>query len=387
MKKFGIACAAVLVLGAAGWRYFRRPPVIASGRLRAVRQSDIGSESAGTIEKVLVDEGDRVRAGQVLIELRRVEAERQVEQAQLALATTERQLEQVKRGALPDEIERERAELQRRRSARELAEQDFERAVQLFEKRVLAKADLDRARSALDQARASEQSGMHSLQVLLQQPRVEDLRVAVARVRESEATLRLCQEQVRKRTISAPADGLILKRKVEPGQSVIPGSALLVLSMMDKTEVYVETDENNLRKLCTGQRAIVVAPSFADRPFSAVLTQINPDVDHARGVVGLRLRPESLPEFARPDMTLDVNIEVARIRDALSLPATALLESDGKAYVLEVKGEKVESVPVTVLGRGDNRVAVSEIHPGALVILRAADSKAGAVVRPKEVRP
>jgi HlyD family secretion protein len=313
--------------------------------------------------------------------------ERQVEQAQLALETTRQQLTQVQRGALPDEIDRERAELQRRRSARELAEQDLARALQLFEKRVLARADLDRARSTLDQARASEQSEEHNLQVLLQQPRVEDLRVAEARVRESEATLRLWQEQLRKRTIVSPADGLLLKRKVEPGQSVIPGSSLLVLSMMDKTEVYVETDENNLRKLQTGQKAVVVAPSFPDRPFQAVLTQINPDVDHARGVVGLRLRPESLPDFARPDMTLDVNIEVARIRDALSVPSTALLERDGKAYVLEVRGDLVVSAPVIVLGKGESRIAVSEIRPDALIVTRAAETKAGAVVRPKEVRP
>ncbi len=358
--------------------------VVASGQLRSVRQSDIGAETAGTVDRVLADEGDRVRAGQILIVLRQGEMARQVEQARLALETTRRQLEQVRRGALPDEISRERAELDRRRSARELEEQNLERASKLFEKNLVAKADLDRARSSLDQARASEQSGQHNLQVLLAQPRPEDLAVAEARVRESEAMLRVYQEQLQKRIIPSPSDALILKRKVEPGQSVIPGNSLMVLSITDKSEVYVETDENNLRKLRVGQKAIVVAPSFPDRPFQAVLTQIEPQVDYARGVVGLRFRPESLPDFARVDMTLDVSIEVARIRDALTLPATAVLQQDGKASVLKFRNDSLEATPVHLIGKGSERVAVSGLAEGDLVALRAVEVKAGDSVRPKE---
>jgi multidrug resistance efflux pump len=358
--------------------------VVASGQLRPVRRSDIGAETAGTVDRVLADEGDRVRAGQTLIVLRQGEMERQVEQARFALETTRRQLEQVRRGALPDEISRERAELDRRRSARELEEQDLERTRRLFEKNLVAKADLDRARSSLDQARASEQSGQHNLQVLLAQPRPEDLAVAEARVRESEAMLKVYQEQLQKRIITSPSDGLILKRKVEPGQSVIPGNSLMVLSITDRSEVYVETDENNLRKLRVGQKAIVVAPSFPDRPFRAVLTQIEPQVDYARGVVGLRFRPESLPDFARVDMTLDVSIEVARIRDALTLPATAVLQQDGKASVLKFRNDRLEATPVLIIGKGSERVAVSGLAAGDLVALRAVEVKAGDSVLPKE---
>jgi HlyD family secretion protein len=400
MKKLTLAGSALLILAATGCSFISRRDVaavrperkelveyvIASGQLRSVRQSEIGAEVAGTVDKVLADEGDRVNAGQTLIVLRQREMERQVEQARLALETTRRQFEQVSRGALPDEISRERAELDRRRSARELAEQDLDRAMKLFEKKVLSKADLDRAQSSLEQARASEQSGIHNLQVLIAQPRPEDLAVAEARIRESEAALNLYQEQLRKKIIASPADGLILKRKVEPGQSVVPGNTLMVLSVAEKTEVYVETDENNLRKLRLGQKAVVVAPSFPDRPFDAVLTQIEPQVDYARGVVGLRFRPESLPDYARVDMTMDVSIEVARIRNALTLPATAVLESDGKASVLKFRDNRLESAPVVIIGKGSDRVAVSGIGPDDLVAARAVEAKAGDAARPKEDR-
>jgi len=401
-KMHGTLLLLAAILAVAGWRFLRRPPevgvvhperreivelVIGSGRLRAVRQSDIGSEAAGTVETVAVDEGDRVRAGQPLILLRRTEVERQLEQARLALDTAQKELARTQRGPLPSEVERERAELERRHSAGILAEQDLERAMKLYDRKVLARSDLDRARSTLDQAKAAEQSQQHNVQVLLDQPRPEDLRVAEAKVREAEAMLRLTEEQLRKRTIFSPGDGLILKRKVEPGQSVMPGSALLVVAFMDRTEVYVETDENNLRKLRVGQKAIVIAPSYQDRPFHATLTQIGPEVDNQRGVIGLRLQPDSLPDFARPDLTLDVNIEVARFRDALSLPATALMEEEKKAYVFEIRNDRAEVHIVTVLGKGADRVAIDGIRPEALVVARAAEVKPGSRLRAKEMNP
>ncbi len=402
MKKRTTILLAVGLVGAiAGWRFLSAPVgvrvvrperrevvelVIASGRLRAVRQSDLGPEAAANVDRVLVEEGDKVRAGQELITLNRADTERQLEQAALALKTAQLELARVRSGPLAEEIERSRADLSRMRAARELAERDYDRASQLRDRNVLARAEWERARSSLDQARAAEESADKSLQALLRQPRIEDIQVAEARVREAEAAVLLGQEQLRKRTIRSPADGLIVKRQVEPGQSVVPGNALLTLARMDRTEIYVETDENNLRKLKVGQTATIIAPAYQDSPFNARLVQIGPEVDHRRGVVGLRLQPGDLPDYARPDMTMDANIEVARFPDALSLPLSTVFEQDGAAWVLEVRAERAERRPVTILGRGAEWVAVGGLDAGSLVVARAADAKPGQAVRPREVQ-
>ncbi len=397
-RRASILAFTVLVGIAAGWRIFNAPArvvavrplkkevvelVIASGRLRAVRQSDLGPEASGIIDEVFVEEGDRAAAGQVLISMRQVEARRQLDQVKSALETARLEFDRVKRGPLPEEIDRERAEFERARAAREIAEKDFERASQLREKNVLARADWERSRSSMDQCRAAEQSAEKNLQTLLRQPRVEDLRVAEARIREVQAGVRLAEEQLRKRTILSPGNGLIVRRQVEPGQSVVPGNVLLTIALMDKMEIYVETDENNLRKLRAGQKAIIAAPAYQDYPFDAVLVQIGPEVDHRRGVVGLRLKPVELPDYARLDMTMDANIEVARFPDGLSLPVSSVLEQDGSAWVLEIRQGRAERKPVTVLGRSADWVAVSGIHPDSVVIARAADARPGQPVIPK----
>jgi HlyD family secretion protein len=392
---------AVLIAIAAGWRFLQSPTdvqvvrprkrevaelVIASGRLRAIRQSDLGAEVAGIADTVTAVEGDRVHRGQVLITLREADAQRQSEQARLALETARRTLEQVKRGPLSEEISRAQADLERQKSARELAEKDFERSSTLQQKGVLAKSEADRYRSTLDQARAAEQSAFQSLQILVRQPLIEDLRVAEARVREAEASVRLWDEQLQKRTILSPADGLIVKRQVEPGQSVVPGNVLLTLSLMDRMEIYVETDENNLRKLRIGQKALVVAPSYQDQSLRATLTQIGPEVDNKRGVIGLRLLPESLPAWVQPDMTMDANIEVARFHDAMSVPITALLEQEGDSFVMEVRGGRAQRRPVRVLGRNAEWVALEGVDPGVLVVVQATEVQPNQSVRVKEIR-
>jgi HlyD family secretion protein len=399
-KRSTIFAVAGLLAVAAGWRFLSAPGevrvvrpkkqevvelVIASGRLRAVRQSDLGPEVAANIDKVFVEEGDRVSAGQTMIILRQTDTQRQLEQARFALETARLELTRERRGPLSEEIERERAELDRARAARELAEKDFERATQLKEKNVLARADWERFQSSLNQARAAEQSADKNLQTLLRQPRIEDLYVAEARVREAEAAVRLAEEQLRKRTIRAPSNGLIVKRQAEPGQSVVPGNVLLTLAQMDKTEIYVETDENNLRKLSVGQKATIVAPAYQAHPFTGRLVQIGPEVDQRRGVVGLRLRPEALPDYARPDMTMDANIEVAHFPDALSLPVSSVMEQDGTAWVLEVRQVRAQRKPVTILGRSAEWIAVGDLEADSLIVARAADARPGQSVRPREV--
>ncbi len=429
--------------------------VIASGSLRAERRSDVGPEVSGTVARVLVDEGDRVSAGQTVIILERADAQEQLQQAQLALQTARRQLDVAQRGPLPEDIERARAELrqaqrvgtqrvaaarqrlaelerggrpeerraaeaelQQARAALAQAEDDFTRSRQLYEEGAVSEASLERTRIAVQQARAAvsaaeerlnlarqpasreqieqARAGLQeaqataeesvriaraSLDRLLAEPRIEDVELARARVREAEAAVRAAQIQLEKRTITAPINGVVTQRNVEPGQSVTPGATLLTISDMTTTEIVVETDESNLPKLAVGQSAVIIPPAYPEQPFNAVVTQVGPEVDPERGVVAVRLRPLGLPSYARPDLTVDANIEVARLPDALSVPTSAVLEEQGRTYVLVVEDGVAREENVRVLARGRQWVAVEGINPQAQVIVNAAGIEAGRRVR------
>jgi HlyD family secretion protein len=395
LRRVAAAVVLLAVLGAVGtwtWRSLRPVPavavtrpertevvehVVATGRLRAVRQSDLGAEVAGTVDRVLVADGDRVRAGQELVTLRQRDAEARVEQARLAVETARRELQRVVAGALAEEVRRAKAELARAVAARVLAERELERARMLFARDLVARSELDRAESNADAARASEQAAGEALAALQALPRAEERRVAEARLAEAEAALRSAERDAEKRVVRAPFAGLVVKRRIEPGQGVVTGQALLTLADMSRTELRVETDENNLVRLRPGQRATAIAPAYRAEPFAAALRQIGPEVDNQRGVVELRLDPVTVPSWARPDMTVDVSIEVARLPSALAVPASSLVERDGRVRVATLADGRVRLVPVRVLGRNPERAAVEGLPEGAAVIVRGADVAEG----------
>lgn len=319
--------------------------VIASGRLRAVRQAEVGPEVSGLVEEVLVWEGDHVTNGQPLVTLRVADLLQQIKQVRSAMEATHEELG--------------RAQV----SFRD-AETNYTRAQTLFDQKISSTAELDAARTARDTARAIELG-------------------AAAHQRESEALMRVTEEQLAKRRIAAPFAGVILKRQVEPGASVTAGEAMLTLAEMSQTEIYVETDENNLGKLRVGQPAQIIAPAFLERPFPAILTQIGPNVDAERGVVGLRLKPGPLPEYVLPNMTVDVNIEVARFTNALAIPTSCVIEQDGRFAVMTIREGRVAKQSVNLLGKNTHWAAVAGLPEQMEVLVQATRLPEGRRVKPR----
>ncbi|MCE5197547.1 MAG: efflux RND transporter periplasmic adaptor subunit [Armatimonadota bacterium] len=432
--------------------------VIATGRLRAIRQSNIGSQVQGTVESVFVDEGDKVTVGQVLIILERSEQLQSVRRAELAAQTARAQLIQTRRGAYPEDIARARAEvsqarrvngaklaaaqerlrelqrggrpaerrraeaqLAQARAARVQAQADLNRARRLFGSGAISRADLDKAQATADQTRAAENAArqqlllarqpasreqiaaaqadvqaaratleesvriaQQDLQRLLNLPRLEDVRVAESRVNEADAAVRAARDELAKRIIRSPLNGLVVTRSVEPGQSVNPGTTLLTVADMSRTEIYVETDEVNLPKLRPGQLATIVAPAYQQNPFNAVLTRVGPEIDTERGVVVLRLKPTSLPPYARPDITVDAYIEVGRFPNALAVPNSALIEEGERTYVFVVESRRAVRRSIRVLGRGQDYAAVEGVSTQDRVITEGTAVQDGQRVRAAE---
>lgn len=355
--------------------------VVGSGRLRTPRQSDIGSEVAGVASQVLVDVGTEVAAGQTLLTLRDEDAQRELDRARLVAATARAELTRAKAGPLPQELKRAVAELDVVRAAQRRDDAAYRRLERLVESGSVTNAQIEDARASLEQSSARVSAAANGLQVLENQPRPEDVALSQARVAEAEAAVRIAEERLAKRTIASPFAGIVVRLAVQPGEGVAPGRTLVTVADIGNAEVFIETDENNLARLRIGQTATVIAPAFRDRPFAATLRQIDPVVDAQRGVVGLRLTPEKIPDYALVDMTVDVNIVVGRFGNALSLPASAVTGRGDTANVLVVRDGVVHAAPVTVTGDGGEYVAVEGVGAGDVVIRDATTSRPGANVR------
>lgn len=321
--------------------------VVATGRVMTVSRAQVGSEITGVILKRLVQEGDRVSRGDLLLVLKSDEIVAQVKQAETALtelATSRRPQAAVDLANAKVQLDQASREANRRRNLSESGSLSTEAKEQADKAERVARNNFESARLAA---------------TALAPGNVEE-----KLLRERLAAL---QAQLARTQVRAEVAGTVLTRNVEPGDLVQPGRTLLTIALDGSTEIRVPFDERNLPQLALQQHAVVIADAYPNKPFPARINFIAPSIDPQRGTVEVRLAVDPVPEFLRQDMTVSVNIETAKRDRALAIPNDALTNVQGnQASVLLVRNGKIQHQPITLGLRG---LAISEVIAG----LKAGD--------------
>ncbi|SFQ60233.1 HlyD family secretion protein [Variovorax sp. OK605] len=338
--------------------------VVASGHVEAPHRVSIGTQLIGTVRRVPVAEGQGVRAGQVLVELESAEWAAALAQAEAAVAQARARLRQLREVQAPvaeqtvrqAQVNLENARAQLRRNA-ELHAQGFVGQAALDDVRktaALAESQLRASRSQRDSALAGG----------------SDYVIAATALDQAVAGVALARSRLVYATIAAPVDGTLIDRAVEPGDVVQPGKALMVLSPVGKTQLVILIDEKNLRQLALGQPAQASADAYADRRFIAMLAYINPGVDVQRGSVEMKLDVPDPPPYLRQDMTVSVDIQVARRPQAVLVASDAVHDADRAwPFVFRVDGRHARRQPVRLGLRGAGFSEVLEgLTAGQLVV-------------------
>ena len=353
--KYLIIILLVLAVGFALFRWWQGPVlpsytitsmplvqnVVATGRVATVSRAQVGSEISGVVLQRLVQEGDQVSPGDLLVVLKSDELLAQVRQAELTLtelATSTRPQAVAALASAKAQLEQASREAVRRRNAEAgmLSAEEIEQAVEA--ERV--------ARNNFETARLKA--------------------AALAPGQVEEASLRqqlaVAQAQLAKTKIRAAVAGTVLTRNVEPGDLVQPGQTLFTIALKGNTEIRVPLDERNLPQLALQQNATVITDAYPDQSFPARINFIAPSIDPQRGTVEVRLTVNPVPDFLRQDMTVSVNVETARRAQALTIPNDALSGIKGnKAVVLMVRNGKIQRQQVSLGLRG---LAMSEVISG-----------------------
>lgn len=336
--------------------------LVVSGRVLARSKASIGSPVTGRVETVLVEEGDRVTAGQPLVRLDEREAAAAVAEARARLEKT--------RGA-----DRQAAEEERRQAALRLAieERQLSRVSALRAEGFVSERDEDDARQARDVARSSLAAASEKARAAAAGG--ADERAAAAALQAAEARL----SQLR---VLAPEPAVVLVRSVEPGDVVSPGKVLLTLALDRETQLIAQPDEKNLPSLRVGQKARASADAFPDRSFAAEVISISPGVDLARGTVDVKLRVPDPPADLRTDMTLSVELEVGTRKGVLVVPLEAVGDAASEPWVLAIRSGRAVRTPVTLHARGGGVAEVVKgLAEGDVVVQAPGATKDGQRVR------
>lgn len=327
------------------YRIFSMPlvqTVVATGRVVAVSNTDIGSEISGVVLERRVAEGEQVAAGDLLLVLSSDDVAAQVRQAEAELAEL---ISSTRPQAVVDLTNAEVALAQ--------ADRNVERRRELAAISAISDEEMEQAIQAQAQARNDLENARLRANALSSGGVEEDL---------LRARIAALQAQLNKAQVRSKVSGTILTRNVEVGDLVQPGQSLFTIALDGKTEIRVPLDERNLSRLALQQPSVAIADAYPDKPFPVRISFIAPSIDPQRGTVEVRLSVDPVPDFLRQDMTVSVNIETDQRAKALVIPNDALANvKEDSAEVLLLRDGKIQRRVVKLGLRG---LSASEVLSG-----------------------
>jgi multidrug resistance efflux pump len=296
----------------------RHEPFRVSGFLEA-DEIQVGSRVGGRVAKVHVDEGSRVAAGDVLVELEPFDLlERRAELEARARALAAR-LDELRAGPRRQEIEAARARLDAARAALALAELDEQRTRSLVEDAIRSREALDRSQAVLESARADVRASQEELDLLEEGSRKEDVAAAEAELEAARAALRALERSIDELTVRSPAAAVVEACRLEPGDLVAPGAPMLSLRDASELRVRAYVPQDRL-SFALGAPAAVSVDAHPGRRFRARVTFIAPageftpsnvqtPEERSQVVVRVRVTLDEGLELLRPGIAADVWFE------------------------------------------------------------------------------
>ncbi len=346
--------------------------VVATGKVTPITKVEIKSKASGIVEKLYVDTGDRVKQGQILAELDKIEIEAQVNSAKAQLLSSEANQKSAEADLKRSEVDAEGVDIPTLKRA-------YERATSMAKDGVVSA-------QALDDAQRNYELAVNKRDVARAQLVVGKAKVAQAQadVEKSRAALKQFEEQFSYTTIVAPIDGVVLSRDVEIGDAVssilvLGSGATLVMTLGDTSEVYVKgkVDESDIGKVYLGQPARIRVETFKDKTFTGHVTKISPMGVEKDNVTTFEVRVSinNPGGELKAEMTANAEIVLDEHKNTLMIPEGAILYDKDKNASVDIPDAKgkdgMRKVAVKIgLSNGAKTEVLAGLKEGDPVVLQ-----------------
>ncbi|MFY9529380.1 MAG: efflux RND transporter periplasmic adaptor subunit [Candidatus Acidiferrales bacterium] len=346
--------------------------VVATGKIEPLTKVEVKSKASGIVKKLYVDVSDRVKTGQVLVELDKEQLEANVaeEKANLAAArAAEQSAEAAYQRNLVDAAGPDVPFLKA----------DMDRGHQLYRDGLIALNVMQDAEKNYQLAANKQMSAQQNAQMSK-----ADIAQAKAKIAQAEASLERAEEDLRYSTIASPMDGIVLSRDVEVGDAVssilvLGSQATLVMTLGDTSEVYVrgKVDEADIGKVYLGQPARIVVESFKDKKFDGKVTKISPLGQEKDNVTTFEVRVsiQNPGGALRANMSANAEVILEEKKNVLLIPEGAVIYDKDKKTSVEVADPKADDgrrkVAVKLgISNGVKAEILSGLNEGQKVVLQ-----------------
>lgn len=367
-----------------------RKVIVASGRLEPLWKVEVKSKASGIVKQVLVEEGSAVKEGQLLLVLDEEQLRARLERAEANLSAAEAELAQVKRGASPLQIAQAEDVLRKAEVQKETAQQELARIRELHRQNFASQEELERAEAKAQLALLEWESAKKTLEILKSLPLPEEVARAEAVVRQAKAVRDDAYQEWLNSRVFAPASGVVLKKYVDAGTTVVSalaglgqGTLLFLIGDPSMMKFLGFVDESDIGFIQPGMEVELSVDAYPGEKFRGVLKKISPQAEERGGVMmfPIELQLDNREGKLYSGMSASAQIIAGVHHNALLLPEDAFLFDQNKSFVFRVirKGKRIlkkEKTEVTLGWDEAEKVEVlSGVKEGDEVLAKAPRKK------------
>jgi HlyD family secretion protein len=301
----------------------------------------------GRVTRLAVQEGERVKAGQFLLEIDPRQLEGQLQRGEASVAAAESGLQQAHVS-----VDQAQSNLESAQANLELARQNLRRQEDLWKGELTTREALERARNEVTVREADLRGRQQDIKA-----RQQEIQTREQQIRQEKAGLATTRYNLTQIIISSPMDGIVTRRNIEEGETAVvgtmnnAGSQLLTIADMSELEAEVEVDETDIPTVSIGQQATITIDAVPDRMFKGHVTEIgNSPIQGSTQAAGQRQATtfkvvitidEDVPDV-RPGFTCTAEITTATRKNVVSVPIQALTVRE---MLFDGKGNMVRETP------------------------------------------
>ena len=346
-----------------------------NGKIEPENNFEAHALAPAAVKKVLVKEGDKVKAGQLLVQLDDADARAQAARALAQLRAAEADISSVRKGGTQEEVLTNQANTAKARAERDSAQRNLAALKKLQETGSASAGEVQEAQNRLDRAQAElglleqRKTGRYS------NPEVAKVQ---AQAGEARAAYEAAQELIKNTNITAPRAGTVYSLPIKAGQFVSAGDLLVQVAELDKLQVRAFVDEPEIGKLAPGQKVSLTWDAVPGRTWEGTVSRVPTSVS----VRGTRSVGEVVCAVSNKDLKLlpNVNVNVVitteRRENVLSVSREAVMQAEGKRYVFTIQDGKLKRNEVETGVSSLTRIEIKKgVSQGALVAMGAVGSQ------------
>lgn len=321
--------------------------VVATGKIEPLSKVEIKSKASGIIKYLYVNAGDRVREGQLLVELDKETLEAQLKQAQAFLNAAESKLQETHSQAKTLQANLRMAQLEAESRDYDFAIAEYKRSQALYERGLVSKSDYDSSEQKMKAAEVTRNSLQAAVKVKEAEFEQNEkaINTAEAELVQAQAQNEQAAESLKYASIRAPINGVVLSRELEVGDAVssilqLGSNATLIMTLGDVRELYVKgrVDETDIGLVKEGQPVRVTVDSYKNRTFQGKVYRIAPMGVEKDNVTRFEVRVSIVNDLDLLKVNMSANAEIIleEHHDVLLVPESALIYNERRETSVEV---------------------------------------------------